>query len=163
MNHSKLVAIGLTAAELALWSPSAHAATCNQFKNAMVEGASRHRAPAPKFRLDRTHAADPDEQYFTISMVGDVRAAISCSQGSVRFFLADGKDREKMSDLMPIMAVGLHAYGIDWRQALELRDQLVRMVKASDAQSAKLGFAGGEASLVISIAGVPSFEIDTTE
>ena len=79
------------------------------------------------------------------------------------FFLADGKDREKMSDLMPIMAVGLHAYGFDWRQALELRDQLVRMVKASDAQSAKLGFAGGEASLVISIAGVPSFEIDTTE
>jgi hypothetical protein len=37
------------------------------------------------------------------------------------------------------------------------------MVKASDAQSAKLGFAGGEASLLISIAGVPSFEIDTTE
>ena len=96
-------------------------------------------------------------------MVGDVRAEISCSHGSVRFFLADGKDREQMSDLMPIMAVGLHAYGIDWRQALELRDQLVRMVKASDAQSAKLGFAGGEASLVISIAGVPSFEIDTTE
>jgi hypothetical protein len=86
MNHSKLVAIGLTAAELALWSLSAHAATCNQFKNAMVEGASRHRAPAPKISLDRTHAADPDEQYFTISMVGDVQAAISCSHGSVLFF-----------------------------------------------------------------------------
>jgi hypothetical protein len=53
-------------------------------------------------------------------------------------------------------------YGIELRPALKLRDQLVRMAKESDAQSGKLSFEGGEASLVINIVGVPSFQIDTT-
>jgi hypothetical protein len=153
----------MAAAGLAFWSISAQAATCDQFRNAIMKGASRYQTPAPKFQLDRTNSADPSERDFTISMFGDVRAVMSCSHGSVRFFLADANDREKMSHLMLIMAIGLHAYGIEWRPALEVRDQLVRMSKESDAQSAKLPFEGGEASLVISIAGVPSFQIDTTD
>jgi hypothetical protein len=138
------------------------AATCEQFKEAMIKGATQYQAPAPKFRLDRNSSADPGERYFTISMFRDVRAAMSCSHGSVRFFLADANDREKMSHLMLMMAIGLHGYGIGLRPALELRDQLVRMAKESDAQSGKLPFDGGEASLVINIVGVPSFQIDTT-
>jgi hypothetical protein len=144
-------------------TPVQAAATCEQFKEAMIKGATQYQAPAPKFRLDRNSSADPGERYFTISMFRDVRAAMSCSHGSVRFFLADANDREKMSHLMLMMAIGLHSYGIGLRPALELRDQLVRMAKESDAQSAKLPFEGGEASLVISIAGVPSFQIDTTD
>jgi len=153
----------VAAAVLAVWPMSVQAAaTCEQFKDAMIKGATQYKAPAPKFRLDRNNSADPGERYFTISMFRDVRAAVSCSQGSVRFFLADANDREKMSHLMLMMAIGLHGYGIELRPALELRDQLVRMAKESDAQSGKLSFEGGEASLTINIVGVPSFQIDTT-
>ena len=153
----------VAAAVLAVLPMSVHAAaTCEQFKDAMIKGATQYQAPAPKFRLDRKNSADPGERNFTISMFRDVRAAMSCSHGSVRFFLADANDREKMSHLMLMMAIALHGYGIELRPALELRDQLVRMANESDAQSGKLSFEGGEASLTINIVGVPSFQIDTT-
>jgi hypothetical protein len=138
-------------------------ATCEQFKAAIVEGAAQYQAPAPKFQLDGVNSADADISYWTITTFGDVRAAMSCSHGSVSFFLADANDSEIRSSLhlLVLMAIGLHGWGMEWRPALEMRDQLVRMANASDAQTASLHVEGGEASLVISIAGVPSFQIDT--
>jgi hypothetical protein len=72
-----------------------------------------------------------------------------------------GRSGRARVHVLLLMAIGLHGYGIEWRSALTLRDQLVRMANASDAQTASLHVEGGEASLVISIAGVPSFQIDT--
>jgi hypothetical protein len=103
----------------------------------------------------------PITSFWTIITFGDVRAAMSCWHGSVETFMADANDSEIRSSLhlLVLMAIGLHGWGMEWRPALEMRDQLVRM--ATDAQTASLHVEGGEASLVISIAGVPSFEIDT--
>jgi hypothetical protein len=46
-------------------------------------------------------------------------------------------------------------------QALKMRDQLVSLVKASGHLSAEVHVEGGKASLVISVVGMPSFQIDT--
>jgi hypothetical protein len=143
---------------------SVKAATCEQFKAGIVEGAAQYHMPAPKLRLETVNSADPDIQYWTITTFGDVRAMMSCWHGSVGSFLADANDSEITSSLhlLLLMGIGLHGYGMEWRPALDLRDQLVRAAKASDSQTAKLPIdGGGEASLVISFAGVPSFQIDT--
>jgi hypothetical protein len=54
------------------------AATCEQFKAAIVEGAAQYQASVPKFRLDGVNSADADRQFWTIITFGDVRAAMSC-------------------------------------------------------------------------------------
>jgi hypothetical protein len=139
------------------------AATCEQFKAGVVEGAAEHQMPAPKFRLVGNNSADPDITYWTITTFDNVRAAIICSHGSVEAFMADANDSELTSSihLLLLMAIGLHGYGMEWREALDLRDQLVRTAKASDPHISELPVDGGKASLIISFAGVPSFEIKT--
>jgi len=146
-------------------SPTAvkSAATCDQFKAAMIEGAAQYHEPAPQFRLAHVNSADPNIQYFTIVMFDDARAMLSCWHGEVGTFAADANSTEPMSVLhtMLLAGMGLHGYGLEWRQALEMRDHLVSLAKASDRQMSEIHVEGGKASLVISIVGVPSFEIDT--
>jgi hypothetical protein len=88
---------------------------------------------------------------------------MSCWHGSVGTFAADASDSEGMSSvhLSLLMGIGLYSYGLEWREALGLRDQLMREARASEPQIARLPVEGGEASLIISFAGVPSFQIDT--
>jgi len=119
----------------------------------------QYQASVPKFRLDGVNSADADRQFWTIITFDDVQAAMSCWHGSGETFMADANDSEIRSSLhlRVLMAIGLHGWGMEWRPALEMRDQLVRMANASDAQTASLHVEGGEASLVISIAGVPFF------
>jgi hypothetical protein len=63
--------------------------------------------------------------------------------------------------LLAMMGIGLHGYGLEWRPALHLRDNLMHSAKASDPQTAEiLVDDDSRASLVISFAGVPSFQID---
>jgi hypothetical protein len=57
-----------------------------------------------------------------------------------------------------MMGIGLHGYGLEWRPA----DNLVRAANASDPQTAEIPIDDeSKASLVISLAGVPSFQIDS--
>ena len=86
---------------------------------------------------------------------------ISCWHGLIGSFLADADDSELMTTVhfVILMGIALHAYGMEWRPALKLRDQLVRAAKASETHVARLPVNGGEASLIISVVGVPSFEI----
>ncbi len=62
---------------------------------------------------------------------------------------------------MLLAGMALHGYGLEWRQALKMRDQLVSLAKASDRQMSEVHVEGGKVSLVISVVGVPSFQIDT--
>ena len=97
---------------------------------------------------------------------------MSCWHGEVETFAADANSAEPMSVLhtMLLAGIGLHGYGLEWRQALQVRDQLVSLAKASDRQVSEVHVAGGKVSLVISIVGppregnpvgVPTFQIDT--
>jgi hypothetical protein len=43
------------------------AATCDEFKAAMIEDAKHHEVPPPTFRLEHVNEADANIQYFRIS------------------------------------------------------------------------------------------------
>jgi hypothetical protein len=88
---------------------------------------------------------------------------MSCRYGQVGTFAADANSADPASILhtMLLIAMGLHGYGLEWRAALKMRDQLVGSAKASDRQMSEVHIEGGKISLVISVAGVPSFQIDT--
>ena len=148
------------------------AATCDDFKAAMIEDAAQHQAPPPTFRLEHVNSADANNQFFSNTMFDDARAAMSCWHGEVETFAADANSAEPMSVLhtMLLAGIGLHGYGLEWRQALQVRDQVVSLAKASDRQVSEVHVAGGKVSLVISIVGppregnpvgVPTFQIDT--
>jgi hypothetical protein len=142
------------------WPISARAIPCEQFTARFLEGAAYYRA-VPKF-LAMQSEVDPDVRYWTITMFGDVRSMMSCWHGSVRWFAADANTGEGMASvhLSAMMGIGLYAYALDWREAVEMRNELMRAAKASDTHQARAMVEDGEASLIISFAGLPSFQID---
>jgi hypothetical protein len=87
---------------------------------------------------------------------------VSCWRGSVDTFAADAKDSRPTSSvhLTLLMAMALHGYGLEWRQALLMRDKPVSTAEASNPHMAKIPLGARKASLIVSIAGVPSFQID---
>jgi hypothetical protein len=142
----------------------AQAATCEQLKAGIIEGATMYKTPSPTFRLSHViGAAGPDREMWDVEMFDAARAMMMCRHGSVETFAADANNGEMKSSLhlMLLMAMGLHGYGLDWRPALLLRDKLISTTKASGSLTAELPVGGGKASFVISIAGVPSFQIDS--
>jgi len=153
----------LVGAAMALSPMAARAAaTCDRFKAAMIEGAAMYQAPTPKFEV--RVPSRRDVRYFRILIFDDAQARMSCSEGEVGSFIADADSTEPRSRLHAglLAGMGLHAaYGVSWGLALEMRDQLVDLAKASDAQMAVVHFEGGKVSLVISASGMPSYKFDT--
>jgi hypothetical protein len=147
----------LALSPIAAWA----AATCDDFKAAMIEGARQHQAPPPTFRFAHVNSADDNIQYFRITMFDDVRATVSCWYGDVGSFMVIVKTAEPVAaqHAMLMAGIGLHGYGLESRPAFQLRDQLVSLAKASDRQWSEVHIDGGKASLVIGDRS--SFEIDS--
>jgi hypothetical protein len=139
------------------------AVSCHQLKAAFIEGSARYDVTPPQFRLQQVNSADENKQFFSITMFDDARAMIICSSGMVETFAADANrdTRKSINHAMLLADFALHGFGLELRQAHEMRDQLVNLAKASDRRMSEVHIEGGKASLVISVAGVPSFEIDT--
>ena len=154
----------VAAAMLALSPISAQAASCEQLKAAIIEGAAMDQTPTPTFKSDEhLHDLQTDDagvQYLEITAFDNVDAVMGCWQGSVRTFGAMADDGETMPSvhMMLVMGWGLHGYGLEWKPALELRDRLVKMAQADDRHTAKLPVNGGKVSLVVS--GSVTFQID---
>jgi hypothetical protein len=131
----------LIIAAILLMSPVAvrAAVSCNQLKSAFVEGSARYDVPAPQFRLEHVNSADANSQFFRITMFDDARAMISCSNGMVEKFAADANSdaRKSINHTMLLAGLALHGFGLELRQALETRDQLVSLAKASDRQMSR--------------------------
>jgi hypothetical protein len=147
---------------VALMPMSVQAVTCEQFKAAIIEGAAMHQSPAPIFHMSRVNSADPNSKYWNVQMFDDVRAMVSCWRGSVGTFAADAKNSQPTSGihLTLLMGMALRGYGLEWREALSMRDKLVGTAEASNPHMAKIPFGARKASLIVSIAGVPNFRID---
>jgi hypothetical protein len=92
----------------------------------------------------------------------DVRTMMSRWHGEVETFTASAKSIQKMTVLHTILLAGaaLHGIALEWRDALEMRDQLVSLTKASDRQTSETQIDGAKVSLAISIAGMPNFQIE---
>jgi hypothetical protein len=76
--------------------------------------------------------------------------------------MADANDDSGMASLhlSTLMEIVLYGYGMEWKEAIGMRDNLLRVAKAADPQMSKLTVDDGEASLIISFAAIPSFQID---
>jgi hypothetical protein len=146
-------------------SAGLHAApTCEQFKASILEGAAQYEVPRPEFHQEEINFTDPEVTYWTITTFDDVLSIMICGHGNVSAFAVDANDNSIMSTthLLSVMGIGLHGYGMEWRSALSLRDELVRAAKTSDRLIANARIQdGGDASFIVSIAGVPSFEINS--
>ena len=142
---------------------SVQGVTCEQFKTAIIEGAAMYQSPAPTFHMSHVNHADPDNKYWDVRMFDDVRAMVSCWRGSVDTFAADAKDRQPTSSvhLTLLIAMALHGFGPEWRAAVLMRDKLVSNAGASNPHMAKIAVGARKATLIISIAGVPNFQIDS--
>ena len=142
-----------------------HAAPgCDDFKAALIDGATVYQIPTPTFQLTHVNEPDSDVTHWTIVTFNEIRAKMVCWHGSVSTFAVDANNSKMTSSLhlLLLTGIGLHAYGLEWGPALKLRDDLVRAAKASDPHTANIRIQGGSnASFIISVAGVPSFQIDT--
>jgi hypothetical protein len=160
----RLTLTGLIAAVLSgLLSPLHAAPSCDHFKAAIVEGAAHYGLPAPTFTLVHVNEADANVTNWNIATFDDVRSMISCWHGAVLVFAVNAGNAEIKSSfhILLLAAIGLHAYGMDWRQALNLRADMVRAAKTS--MTAYAAIDGAKASLAISIANTPSFQIEADD
>ena len=157
---SKLTAV--LGSILAVGACGVHAAPrCDDFKVALIEGAAKYQIPSPTFELAQVSEFDSDITAWNIATFKELPALMICSHGSVSTFAVDANDSESVSNvhLLLLAAIGLHGYGLEWREALELRDELVRAAKTRLTANIRLQ-DGSDASFIISVAGVPSFQID---
>jgi hypothetical protein len=140
--------------------PTANAMTCEEFVARFFEGAAQYKIPTPRFELAHVNAADPEWRDFIIVTLSDVRSMMSCEHGSVRTFAVDANDAAGLTTVHvgALTALGIYSAGWTWHEATTIRDQLVS--KAKDADIAEQTIEGAKLSLIISGAGVASFQID---
>jgi hypothetical protein len=158
----KLLPIALLSVLYCSGSPAAP--TCDQFKTAIAEAAKLYHSPEPKFQLAHVSSLDPDKTFWSIAAFDDVRSMMECRRGRVGTFAADTNNSEVSHSLhlLAMMGMGLHGYGMEWRPALVLRNNLLRKVETSHPHTAEIPI--DETSLAsLSLAGVPTFKIDTAE
>ena len=155
----KLLGVAIT---LALNISTAKAVTCEEFVARFVEGAAVYKVPVPKFDLWWVNPLDADWRYFKITTFDDVRAIMGCRHGWVSTFAVDANDAEGMSTVhvSALTAVGLYGDGLTWEEAVAARNELMREVKGGESLTAKRTIEDAEVSLIISVAGVASFQID---
>jgi hypothetical protein len=135
------------------------APSCDEFSARFIEGAAYYKSE-PQFRFD--HAGLDETGYWTITTFNDVRSIMICSHGLVKVFAVDASDDSisAATNVKSLTTVGFYANGLDWQGAVTMRDAIVRAAKSTEAQIARLPVDAGSASYVVSIAGVPSFQID---
>ena len=158
----RLILMALSLALLAVASP-ASAATCEQFAARFVEAGAYYKVPV-QFEPEGVNPHDPDRQYFKITTFGDVRSVMICSHGWVNNFAVDANNGgEGMSNdhVAALTAVGLYGDGMTWREATDMRDQLMREAKAADLRIAERTVDDVvRISMIISGAGGASFVIE---
>jgi hypothetical protein len=131
---------------------------CDDFKAALSEGAAKYQIPNPTFELAQDNKADSDITVWNIATFKELPTMMICSHGSVSTFAVYANDSDFTSSLH-LSGIVLHGYGLEWREALELRDELVRAAKTRLTANIRMQ-DGSDASFIISVAGVPSFQID---
>jgi hypothetical protein len=162
VQSNQLLGAALMAAIMLHGAPARAWTTCEQFAARLVEGATYYKTPVPQFDLWHVNDADAGIRYFKIRMFDNVRSIVSCWHGQVGTFAADANDAEPMSavHLSLLMGIGFYGDGMAWQEAIGARDDLLRAAKAADPQTAEMPVDFGRASLIISVAGAPSFVID---
>lgn len=132
--------------------------TCDQFVASINEGGKKYDAPPLTIGKALEYGDFKDSK---LKMFPSVYIGLSCLNGHLDSFEVMPDTREAMAAVRAglTMGIALHAFGLDWKTALTMRDEMVR--EMSSAGSAETTVDGGaKVRLYRGVTGVPVFQIE---
>ena len=152
-----------TTLSLVLWPIGAQAAdlTCDQFKVGLAESLAQYKYGAPRY--EPWGGTVRLKAWLVRGIFDDVNPRIMCMNGYFLNFLVDANSADDVRAALHVglfAGVALHAFGLEWPEALSVRDELVHTRRP--ATITKLPVGEGVASMAISVAGIPDFELNAT-
>jgi hypothetical protein len=146
-----------------VWPIGAQAAdlTCDQFKVGLTESSAQYQSGAPRYEFEGGTVRL--KGWLVRGIFDDVNARMMCENDYFVDFLVDANSAD---DAFAAVHVGLfagmalHAFGLEWPEALSVRDELVRTRRPATITELPVG--EGVASMAISIAGISDFELNAT-
>jgi hypothetical protein len=132
---------------------------CDQFIAGMNEGAKKYDAP-PVAIIGEPLVYGEGFTDSKLKMFLDVYIGLSCLNGHLDSFEVMPDTREAMASTHAGLTMGmaLHAFGLDWKTALNQRDAMVRKMSKNDR--AETVVDGAIIRLYHGITGIPVFQIE---
>jgi hypothetical protein len=132
---------------------------CDQFIAGMNEGAKKYDAP-PVAVIGEPLEYGEGFKDSKLEMFPDVYIGLSCLNGHLDSFEVMPDTREAMAAIHAGLTMGmaLHAFGLDWKAALNQRDAMVRKMSKNDR--AETVVDGATIRLYHGITGIPVFQIE---
>jgi hypothetical protein len=132
--------------------------TCEQFIASMNDSPKGYEAP-PVAVIGKPLAYG-DFKDSKLKMFPDVYIGLSCLNGHLDSFEVMPETREVMAAVHAgfTMGIALHAFGLDWKTGLNMRDEMVR--KMSTDGRAQTIVEGATIRLYRGVTGIPVFQIE---
>jgi hypothetical protein len=131
--------------------------TCEQFIASITDGGKTYDAPPLTIGEALTYGDFKDSK---LRIFPDVYIGLSCLNGHLDSFEVMPDTREAMAAVHAglTMGIAMHAFGLDWKTALTMRDEMVRSMSTDG--SAETTVEGATIRLNRGVTGVPVFQIE---
>jgi hypothetical protein len=131
--------------------------TCEQFIESIKDGGKVYDAPPLTIGKTLAYGDFKDSQ---LTMFPDVYMGLSCLNGHLDTFEVISETREAIAALRAglTMGIAMHAFGLDWKKALNMRDKMVR--EMSTEGRAETIVDGATIRLKRGVTGIPVFQIE---
>jgi hypothetical protein len=131
--------------------------TCEQFIASINDGRKEYEAPPLTIGGTKAYGDYKDSQ---LTMFPDVYMGLSCLNGRLDTFEVMPESREMTAALHAGLTIGIamHAFGLDWKTALNMRDEMVRQM--STEGRAETIVDGATIRLYRGVTGLPVFQIE---
>ena len=132
--------------------------TCDQFITSLTDG-GKEKYDAPSLTIGKTLAYG-DFKDSELTMFPDVYIGLSCLNGQLDSFTVMPETRKPM-DVMHAgftWGIAMHAFGLDWKKALNIRDEMVRVVSKEGRSETRVD--GATIRLYMGVTGIPVFQIE---
>ena len=131
--------------------------TCEQFIASLIDGGKNYEAPPLTTGKTLVYGDFKDRN---ITMFPEVYMGLSCRKARLDTFEVMPENGEEMATIHAgvTMGIALHAFGLDWKTALNIRDKMVREVL--DGGRSELIVEGATVRLYRGATGVPVFQIE---
>lgn len=155
-----VIAVALSAV-LWPWGVQAGGLTCDQFKIGLTEALAQYKSGVPRYEF--FGGTDSLKGWLVRGIFEDVNPRMMCKDGHFMDFIVDANSADDVRATFHVglfAGMALHAFGLEWAEALSVRDKLAHSRRP--ATITKLPVGEGVASMAISIAGIPDFELNVT-
>jgi hypothetical protein len=132
--------------------------TCEQFIASINDGGKNYDAPPLTIGKTLAYGDFKDSQ---LTMFPDVYMGLSCLNGHLDTFEVMPETREVMAAVRAglTMGIAMHAFGLDWKTALNMRDEMVREM-STEGRAETIVEGGATIRLHRGMTGIPVFQIE---